>query len=767
MVDEVKDADTLTTAVPADLRLWGHLARPGGAQVLVSTAAISATIEADLAPTVGSSAAAAASSALSAANSATATAADHVSTTASASAAAASAAEAAAYLNGTAALTGTLPRVSRTALKALDTDTITTAWVTESGREGMFHFRSGNYSTQIAADTCEGIYIKATAVASSSGAWVRAYDGAVMVSWFGATGDGSTDDTTALQCAITVGGAGAVIMLDQGATYILSAGLVLLSRQKLTGGGTLKRRAQITTTTTTPMTVGVTNSVTVNDASGFRVGHSVAFAAAGVARSALLIDSTMSYDRKITAIVGNTLTFNTAPTCNLPIGSTLFSAFPTLALGAGSLAENLIIDGNRANHSYCRWEVHGEIYLQGAGAVVRDSQITEAPSEGIWVYADNVLAEHCKLTNIGGNGAHFSACTNAQVVSCRMTDGNLDTDTGHRDGGIAWSLQVKDAVVRDNHITNFIDGIGGMNAAVSSHALIKGNTVRACRRYGIAVGGDITDLAFVDNRVYDCNVAAADGGLSILNGLGSNIRFSGNEFIGCNASINIGAASAGRWLFEGNTIVGNLVLFGLKGQFARNTVKGQTRVGACDQAVVNDNLFDRSGVTNDPAVDIYWGSNVGLTIANNKIIGGNRGIYCATSATNLMILNNTCLDQYDKAIFFEDTFERFGLLIQANMCRNLAAAPSWVGIDVRCPKASIVGNDVMPQAGSSASIGIVLASGTCAGTLVKGNTVRGTWVNGSIVLDASTAGAIVRRNDVSSAVVDSGTGNTLADNQAV
>lgn len=91
---------------------------------------------------------------------------------------------------------------TRTALKALDTTAITAVILTEAGREGVFLWKSGNYSTQIAADTQEGVYVKATAIASSAGSWVRVYDDAMAVTWFGAAGDGSTDDTTALQAAI-------------------------------------------------------------------------------------------------------------------------------------------------------------------------------------------------------------------------------------------------------------------------------------------------------------------------------------------------------------------------------------------------------------------------------------------------------------------------------------------------------------------------------------------------------------------------------------
>jgi hypothetical protein len=123
---------------------------------------------------------------------------------------------------------------NRTALKAIDTTKDAVALLLEAGREGMFVWRSGDYSSQITADTQEGIYVKATAIASSSGAWVRSFFGPVDPRWYGATGDGSTDDTTAVQAAIDSGADAVRIPAD--CTFIIgAAGLTGVSNQQIVG----------------------------------------------------------------------------------------------------------------------------------------------------------------------------------------------------------------------------------------------------------------------------------------------------------------------------------------------------------------------------------------------------------------------------------------------------------------------------------------------------------------------------------------------------
>ncbi|TPK70196.1 hypothetical protein FJ930_19710 [Mesorhizobium sp. B2-4-15] len=133
------------------------------------------------------------------------------------------------------------------ALQALDTTKDTVAIVNAAGVGGTFIWTSGNFSTQIATDTRQGVYVKATAIAATAGAWVRTYTGPLQAKWFGQVADGVTDDQAAINAAISLanflgGGevklaAGTSIIGNGGTSGGNAYGILLQSNVNLTGCG--------------------------------------------------------------------------------------------------------------------------------------------------------------------------------------------------------------------------------------------------------------------------------------------------------------------------------------------------------------------------------------------------------------------------------------------------------------------------------------------------------------------------------------------------
>lgn len=116
-------------------------------------------------------------------------------------------------------VSGSITAATRTVLAGLTGSVGSIALLTESGREGYFVWSSANNAANVTADPGQGVYVPpATDVTGASGAWVRKYSGAANPTWFGAVGDGATDDTTAVQRALNL----ATILHIPGKTFVAS-----------------------------------------------------------------------------------------------------------------------------------------------------------------------------------------------------------------------------------------------------------------------------------------------------------------------------------------------------------------------------------------------------------------------------------------------------------------------------------------------------------------------------------------------------------------
>lgn len=100
------------------------------------------------------------------------------------------------------------------------------ATLTESGREGAFVFSTANLSASVTSDPQQGILVApASDTTGASGAWVRKFTGPISAAWFGAKGDGATDDSAAVTACLTYAFANGKSVDGAGLVYAVSGTL--------------------------------------------------------------------------------------------------------------------------------------------------------------------------------------------------------------------------------------------------------------------------------------------------------------------------------------------------------------------------------------------------------------------------------------------------------------------------------------------------------------------------------------------------------------
>lgn len=102
-------------------------------------------------------------------------------------------------------------------------------YLTETGRAGYFKFSVANLSAEVAADTQNGVYVPPNAdTTGASGAWVRMFNGALHIDWFGGVGDGVTDSTAAWTSALAMVPTGGVQADGTGGEIHFGSGTYLI-----------------------------------------------------------------------------------------------------------------------------------------------------------------------------------------------------------------------------------------------------------------------------------------------------------------------------------------------------------------------------------------------------------------------------------------------------------------------------------------------------------------------------------------------------------
>lgn len=496
------------------------------------------------------------------------------------------------------------PAATRTALKAFDTTAITFAYLTEAGREGVFVWTAGNYSTHITGDPQEGVYVKADAIAASAGAWVRVRtDGVFNVKWFGAKGDfPTTNDYTAIQAAINLAGtsAGGDVLFPQGG-YRVDTGLtVSTALTRLVGVGKRYSSIQTNVATVSPVTIsaarcGVVNlsifaqlvpsgtTALITMASGAvqctisdldMVGGSYCFRGQTGSTDVVISDCVMRqafsgasvYTQGCGAYVFDRCLFNQ----DWPV------AVPTSANDKGA----------RANTT--AYVLNDYVTLSGLLLQCKTAGTSAAapPSlTGIWYGTD--ITDGTVVWTIAGNSNGAGALVDSASTYITFRDCDFT-------GAYQYGAQVTNGlgttapdVIRFVNCTTAGMYLHGFNVTAGKGLWFEGNEIQAnvganASRSGISIGTGITGETIIrGNRV----TSGFAYGLSVGAYSFGSLLIQGNEFLGnATAGINI-SANTNEFVITGNNL-GSSALFG------NNPIGINIAAGTSDNYIVFGNLLD-------------------------------------------------------------------------------------------------------------------------------------------------------------------------------
>ena len=629
----------------------------------------------------------------------------------------------------------------------------------------------------------------------------------------GAIGDGVANDSAAIAKAITTAGVGGSVTFTDGKTYLVDRQLTLLTGQTVIGyGATIKRAAQVTTTTTTGITSGVTNSFTVAAGTGssFSVGQSIALFNG--------VNYTTS-NSIISTIAGDVITTTTAPA--LSAGSpwsgttTVALSFDVLSTTDDCTVLNLAFNGNRASWTKYHWEITTELHQFGTRVTLRENYFYNAPGEAIQEGgASNYVNKGClytgnKIINVNGNGIHLSGCDGTKVTSNYINGCNQDAANGHVGGATTISNGAKNLLISGNYLGAARCGVGQIDSSDNSKATITGNIFDAIALTANMTANSIvtsfaietisgtqdnsaSDISITNNQFYNCTnlqigctytvtpaktitaITQANPGVvtSAAHGfvVGAVVRFAAisgmvqlnNQYGTISAvTVNTFTLDIDTSLYTAYTSGGTATgTYPMRYVVSGNSFYNCTGVGNTPTSpfAININNLIGASVTNNLIVFIgsditNYGINLaGLsdaTISGNTVKFGLAGIqFNGTTCANVGVLGNTLTNNNYYGIYYSGGINT---IISNNDIANdtSANAGNYQGI-------ALAGN------GGTVKLNTLnLVQGYCgiringvANCVVQANTVRASGSGKTIRAEIGSTGYVIAENQVNYAVTD-------------
>ena len=349
---------------------------------------------------------------------------------------------------------------------------------------------------------------------------------------FGATGNGSTDDTEALEVAMQYGFENNTPVRFSSGTYKIRRPLTLRSNMEIFGEGnaTIKCKASATTRLTVACNEG-DETITVASTTGFEVGDpiSISYNATGDAAAR---HCSVGY---ITGLTSTTITFVSAYDsiksgavkdhevgCYVSNTCAIFRSWGALYPCDNVYIHNLTLDGNRQSGEWADWFA-GCIHIDAATGTMedipyiysqsnptfRDLIINNSHFDGISDQGNGgATVENCKINDPKWHGVHFGTTYSSAIVINNTIKGTVNG------AGIFWCAGAENIVIEGNRIINshkgcsdYEYGTAGNKSIINGNIFI--NTEDVVFDFSLGYEDDQGTLVITDNIIETPNATIA------------------------------------------------------------------------------------------------------------------------------------------------------------------------------------------------------------------------------------------------------------------
>lgn len=421
---------------------------------------------------------------------------------------------------------------------------------------------------------------KGKAIDAYTGGVLAVDKGAFNVKSYGALGDGTTNDSTAIQAAISaaVAAGGGVVAFSPG-TYRVGTRIELKSNVNLVGAGrevtTLRGRAGLTTAVIVGLSGDAINDVRIEgltidgDFSSSAINVTVIQVTNGTrivlkdctikngaqvgvlytsCTDSSVIGCEVRYSGQLKASTGFGVLLSGGTRCKVHCNS--FYACNGMNIGGNTNAVYASVVGNICDHTACpRTTVNGSGQNPASAGTLTVVSTAGFPSQGTLSVAGIAGA----ILYTGVTSTSFTGCTGASGTA---TDGGTARN-GYE--SIGFTSDCTDWVVNGNHSID--SGDNGISCS-GSRAVVVGNSIDTCQFFGVNSAGD--NNVIVGNVIRNPGTVAATGYAGITLNSSTNTIVASNRILDDRGTPLVAygikeIGTAGGHRYSNNRIVGSAI----------------------------------------------------------------------------------------------------------------------------------------------------------------------------------------------------------------